>query len=55
VDRRVVAAYRRAEQARVKQLDSVLTARAIPYTRIAGSSEIRARLVDMTEMFSRAG
>ncbi|MBV9088518.1 MAG: DUF58 domain-containing protein [Mycobacteriaceae bacterium] len=55
VDRRVVAAYRRAEQARVKQLDAVLTARAIPYTRIAGSSEIRARLVDMTEMFSRAG
>jgi uncharacterized protein (DUF58 family) len=55
LDKRVVAAYRRAELARAERLDTFLTARAIPYAKIAGSGEIRAKLVEMTEVFSRAG
>lgn len=52
---RVVAAYRRAEQARAHQLSEFLTSRAIPYAAIGASSEIRPRLVEMTEVFARAG
>ena len=55
LDRRVAAAYRRAEHARAKRLDTVLTSYAIPYTKIRASSEIRAKIVEMTEVFSRAG
>nr|WP_090276373.1 DUF58 domain-containing protein [Mycolicibacterium komanii]CRL69729.1 lipoprotein [Mycolicibacterium komanii] len=52
---RVVAAYRKAEQARAQRLDEFMTARAVPHARIAGSGEIRARLVALTEVFARAG
>lgn len=52
---RVVAAYRKAEQARAHRLDEFMTARAVPHTRIGASSEIRARLVALTEVFARAG
>lgn len=52
---RVVAAYRRAEQARAHQLDEYMTARAIPYARIGDSSEVRPRLIELTEVFARAG
>jgi uncharacterized protein (DUF58 family) len=49
---RVIAAYRRAEQARIQQLDALLTAHSIPHTRIGGSAEIRAKLVELSEAFS---
>ncbi|VEG45727.1 lipoprotein [Mycolicibacterium flavescens] len=52
---RVVAAYRKAEQARAQRLDEFMTARAVPHTRISGSGEIRTRLVALTEVFARAG
>jgi uncharacterized protein (DUF58 family) len=52
---RVVAAYRRAEQNRRRELDEFMTARAIPHTTIGGSGQIRSRLVGMTEVFARAG
>ncbi|WP_066810729.1 DUF58 domain-containing protein [Mycobacterium lehmannii] len=52
---RVVAAYRKAEQARAQRLDEFMTARAVPHTRIGGSGEIRTRLVALTEVFARAG
>ncbi len=52
---RVVAAYRRAEQARAHRLDEFLTSRAIPYATIGAGSEIRPRLVELTEVFARAG
>ncbi|MCT7658499.1 DUF58 domain-containing protein [Mycobacterium deserti] len=52
---RVVAAYRRAEQARVRDLREFMTTRAVPYAVVRGSSEIRARLVELTEVFARAG
>ncbi|BBY44366.1 DUF58 domain-containing protein [Mycolicibacterium celeriflavum] len=52
---RVLAAYRRAEQMRAHRLDEFMTARAVPHTRIGASSEIRARLVELTGVFARAG
>jgi uncharacterized protein (DUF58 family) len=52
---RVVAAYRRAEQARTRRLAEFMTAHAIPHTTIGGSNEIRPRLVALTEVFARAG
>jgi uncharacterized protein (DUF58 family) len=52
---RVVAAYRRAEQARTRRLAEFMTAHALPHTTIGGSGEIRARLVELTEVFARAG
>ncbi|OBH10055.1 DUF58 domain-containing protein [Mycobacterium sp. E1747] len=52
---RVVAAYRRAEQARRKRLDALLTARAIPHATLAGSKDIRRELVRLTEVAARAG
>ena len=54
-DRRVLSAYRRAEHARTRQLDKLLTAYAIPYTKIRGSDEIRAKIVEMTQVASRVG
>lgn len=54
LDKRVVAAYRRAEQARARQLDALLTAHAIPYTKIAASSGVRGGIVELTEGFRRA-
>jgi hypothetical protein len=32
-----------------------MTAHALPYTIISGSSQIRPRLVELTEVFARAG
>lgn len=52
---RVVSAYHRAEQVRARRLDEFMTARGVPHTRIGASSEIRARLVELTEVFARAG
>jgi uncharacterized protein (DUF58 family) len=52
---RVVAAYRRAERARVHRLAEFMTSHAIPHTMISGSGDIRARLVEVTEVFARAG
>jgi uncharacterized protein (DUF58 family) len=52
---RIVAAYRRAERERAQRLTEFMTANAIPHTIIAGSTDIRHRLVEMTEVFDRAG
>lgn len=52
---RVLAAYRRAEHDRAVRLDRFLTDNGIGYTRIGASSEIRARLMEMTEAFNHAG
>lgn len=52
---RIVAAYRRAEENRRRELEEFMTARAIPHTTINGSRQIRSRLVAMTEVFARAG
>lgn len=55
LSQRVVATYRHAEQNRTRELAEFMTARAIPYTTIGGSSQIRTRLIKMTEVFTRAG
>lgn len=52
---RVAAAYRRAEQARARALTEFMTGKAIPHTTIGASADIRARLVELTEVFARAG
>jgi uncharacterized protein (DUF58 family) len=52
---RVVAAYRRAEAARARQLAEFMTVHAIPHTTIGGSGAIRSRLVELNEVFARAG
>jgi uncharacterized protein (DUF58 family) len=52
---RVVAAYRRSEQHRARRLAEFMTSHAIPFTVIAGSGEIRPRVVEMAEVFARAG
>lgn len=52
---RVVAAYRRAEVARRRALDEFMTQRAIPHTTIGGSRHIRTRIVEMAQVFARAG
>jgi len=52
---RIVAAYRRAEIDRVNRLAQFMTAHAIPHTTITASTEIRRRLVELTQVFARAG
>ncbi|MBW0018852.1 MAG: DUF58 domain-containing protein [Mycobacterium sp.] len=52
---RVVAAYRRAEQARRARLATFLTGHSIPHATIAGSDHIRRELVGLTEVAARAG
>jgi uncharacterized protein (DUF58 family) len=54
VGERVIAAYRRAEQARAQRLDALLTSYRIAYTKIRGSDEIRSKIVEMTEVFNHA-
>ena len=49
---RVVAAYRRAEEARRRHLDALLVAHEVPHVRIGASADIRAKLVDLSEAFS---
>ncbi|MBB2770177.1 UNVERIFIED_ORG: uncharacterized protein (DUF58 family) [Mycolicibacterium obuense] len=53
--RRVIAAYRRAEKARRRRLDALLTRHAIPYATLAGSGDIRRELVALNEVLARAG
>jgi uncharacterized protein (DUF58 family) len=51
---RVVAAYRRAEQARRRSLAAFLDRHAIPHATVAGSDDIRRELVLLTEVLARA-
>jgi uncharacterized protein (DUF58 family) len=51
---RVIAAYRRAELARLAALDTFMTERSIRYTRIGASTQIRTQLVGLTEDFRHA-
>lgn len=51
---RVLAAYRDAEQNRLAQLDALMSERAVRYTRIGSSSEIREKLVSLTQDFQHA-
>lgn len=53
--RRLETIYRRAEQERRERLETFLTERAIPFATVGRSDEIRAGLVAMTEVFTRAG
>lgn len=53
--RRVVAAYRAAEQRRSARLDSFLTAHQVGFARIAASAEIRPKMVELTEAYRNAG
>jgi uncharacterized protein (DUF58 family) len=50
----VLAAYRRAEQRRAAELDEFFLARGIPFARVGASSEIRARIVELTEAYGHA-
>ncbi|MGZ4584032.1 MAG: DUF58 domain-containing protein [Mycobacterium sp.] len=52
---RVVAAYRAAEQRRSEQLDTFLTSHNVRFARIAGSDEIRSKIVELTEAYRNAG
>ncbi|MCV7029954.1 DUF58 domain-containing protein [Mycobacterium sherrisii] len=52
---RIVAAYRRAEQARRAHLEAFLAEHAIPHALVAGSDDIRRELVRLTEVAARAG
>jgi uncharacterized protein (DUF58 family) len=52
---RVVTAYRRAEQARRDRLGAFLTAHSVAHATIAGSDDIRRKLVGLTEASARAG
>jgi uncharacterized protein (DUF58 family) len=51
----IVATYQRAEQVRRNRLSQFMTTHAIPYATISGSAHIRRSLVEMTEVFARAG
>jgi uncharacterized protein (DUF58 family) len=52
---RVVTAYRRAEQARRDRLGAFLTTHSVAHATIAGSDDIRRKLVGLTEASARAG
>jgi uncharacterized protein (DUF58 family) len=52
---RVIAAYHQAEQQRIQELTELMNSNGIPHAAISRSTEIRRRLVDMTEVWSRAG
>ena len=52
---RVVTAYRRREAARVERLEQFLAARGIGFARIGASSEIRPKIVALTQAFQHAG
>ena len=52
---RVLAAYRDAEQRRATQLDEFLTSHKVRFARIAGSSEIRPKIAEMSEAYRNAG
>ncbi|RDH77103.1 DUF58 domain-containing protein [Mycolicibacterium moriokaense] len=52
---RIVAAYRRAEQNRRRELDEFMTALSVPHTIVGGSRQIRTRLTETMQVFARAG
>lgn len=52
---RLATAYRRAEAARTARLEAFLTGHAVPHATIGGSDEIRAKIVEMAQVFSHAG
>ena len=52
---RVAAAYQAAEQRRAAELDELLTTNGVRFTRISGSTEIRRKLVELSEVYRRAG
>ncbi|OBK15692.1 DUF58 domain-containing protein [Mycobacterium asiaticum] len=52
---RGIAAYLAAEQRRAEQLDGFLTEHKVRFARIAGSDEIRPRIVELTEVYRHAG
>ncbi|WP_197380840.1 DUF58 domain-containing protein [Mycolicibacterium mengxianglii] len=52
---RVLAAYRAAEARRTANLDSFLTANRVRFTRIGASTEIRTKLVEISEVYRHAG
>lgn len=52
---RIAAAYRRAEDVRRQQLSEFMATRGVAHTAIAGSRDIRRRLVELTEVYARAG
>jgi uncharacterized protein (DUF58 family) len=51
----VLAAYRKAEQRRAAELDEFFLTTGVPFVRVASSSEIRTKLVELTEAYSHAG
>jgi uncharacterized protein (DUF58 family) len=53
--RRVLDAYRAAEERRAAQLEEFLTSHRVRFVKIAGSMEIRSRIVEMTEAYRNAG
>jgi uncharacterized protein (DUF58 family) len=52
---RVLAAYRAAEQRRAANLDAFLTANRVRFTRIAASTDIRSKLVALSQVYRHAG
>ncbi|HEY9263922.1 MAG TPA: DUF58 domain-containing protein [Mycobacterium sp.] len=52
---RVVAAYRLAEQRRIRHLAEALTSQGIPHVTIPRSESIRSAIAEMTGVWSRAG
>jgi uncharacterized protein (DUF58 family) len=51
---RVLQAYRAAEHQRLAATDEFFSTRAVPFVRIAGSSDIRQKIVDVTEAYRHA-
>lgn len=54
-DRRVAAAYRRAEELRTRRLTDFLTAHAIAHAGFDARADLRRGIADMTRVWSRAG
>lgn len=52
---RIIEAYRRREAARVGALEEFMITRGIGFARIGASSDIRAKIVALTEAFQHAG
>jgi hypothetical protein len=49
-----VAAYERAESARRRELSELLTSHGVTHTTIAGSTDIRTGIAEMTGVLARA-
>jgi hypothetical protein len=52
---RVLAAYRAAEQRRVANLDTFLTANRVRFARVGASTDIRPELAKLNEAYRHAG